>query len=153
MSPLSSIPPRLQRAVVPYVLVVLTLIAIGTAVTFRVQADRDAAQSAAADAAIHHAAIQSCHKSNEVRRVALVAIDTLADAQIDALDQQIKQSKAIPPKFFPAIPPKQFQKLINQQTVQQRATIADLHAIKRQAHDSFAPTDCLAANPRLSTSG
>lgn len=144
---MTHIPPRLQRAVVPYILVVLTLIAIGTAVTFRVQAARDADQSAAADHAIHHAAIQNCLRQNEVRRVAKHAIFTLADAQIDALQQQIRQSKAIPPRFFPSIPPVAFRKLINKQIRQQRSTIADLNAIKVQARDSFAATDCQAANP------
>lgn len=147
MSPMTHIPERLQRAVVPYILIVLTLIAIGTAVTFGVQARRDAAQSAETDASIRAAAIANCDRQNQVRHVAQVAVTTLAGVQIDGLQQQIKTSHAVPPRFFPNIPPAKFHALIRAQNHDRRVNIRALKQIKDAARDSFHATDCQTANP------
>lgn len=146
MSPLSHIPPRLQRMVVPYILVILTLIAIGTAVTFRVQAGRDASQSAEADAAIRAAAIANCRRQNEVRRIARIAVVTLATVQIESLQDEIDRSHSIPPRFFPNIPPARFHKLIQKQNSDRRHSIRRLVDVKHAAYRSFRDTDCQAAN-------
>lgn len=151
MSPLSHIPARLQRAVVPYILIVLTLIAIGTAVTFGVQARRDAAQSASADAAIRTAAIANCERQNEVRKVARIAVVTLAHVQILGLKQQIATSHAIPPKFFPDIPPRRFRALIHAQNSDRRANIRALKQVQSETRTSFQAADCTAVNPLPAT--
>lgn len=150
MSPLSHIPSRLQRLVVPYILAVMTLIAIGTIIIYPVQARRDASQSADSDAAIRDAAIANCQRQNEVRQIARVAIVTLAGVQIDSLHDEIATSHSIPPHFFPDIPPAQFRKLIQQQNSDRRQSVRRLVDVKRAARRSFRETDCQAANPPTS---
>lgn len=71
--------------------------------------------------------VHSCEQNGEPLRV---AVRTL-------LEEQIEQSRSLPPEFFPSIPPDQLHDLIHEQN-QFR-----LHLLQ-----SIQPVDCEAAYPR-----
>ncbi len=130
---------RIARLAVVYILLMLTLTAIGLAISFKVTSNH-------VDEGLRDASVSACQRGNVVRLVATTSLNTLADIQIDVIQQQIAQTSAIPPKFFPSIPPAQFHRLVREQNTKARDQIDRLQQLEHAVTLAFAPVDCSSVN-------
>jgi hypothetical protein len=137
MSPLRHVPPAIQHWVVPYVLIVLTVLAIAAPVAYFTETTHTTA-------ALHRSDIHSCHRSNVVRSTARRAISALTDVQVDVLRDAVAQNQAIPPRFFPSIPPAQFHRLVREQNAQRLADVRKLDRLEAEVQRTFRVRPCPA---------
>ena len=93
---------------------------------------------------LHKSAIKNCETSNVIRVVIRHAFDAVINGQIEGIQSEIQLSNSIPPKFFPQIPPKQYQRLLKQGTDERRQTIDTLQRAADLVDATLQPADCEA---------
>jgi len=128
---------RRANVLATYIVIVLTLIAIGLAVTFRLQ-------SVHTDDALQTSLLEGCARGNTLRLAVTHFVDVQVNTQVTAITTQLAQSKSIPPKFFPSIPPKRFAQLQRQAADQAHDSIATLRQADALVQAALHPLDCQA---------
>lgn len=108
MSPLRHVPPAVQHWIVPYVLIVLTLLALSTPIAYY-------EQTRAYQGSLRDASVDGCQRQNDVRAALRLSVR-----------QQMQQTRSIRADQFPGFSPQDFHQLVRSQLAQDRSLLATI---------------------------